>query len=128
MADTFSIDPKSTALLAMDFQNAIVEMAAGNSPGLLERMSELLEAARAAGVMVIYVVVGFRPGFPEISMRNKSFGAIRDSGRFSPGDAGTAIHSAVAPADSDVVVTKHRVSAFSGTDLEIVLRANGIET
>jgi nicotinamidase-related amidase len=44
------------------------------------------------------------------------------------GSAGSEIHAAVAARPGDVVVTKHRVSAFAGTDLEIVLRANGIET
>jgi nicotinamidase-related amidase len=34
----------------------------------------------------------------------------------------------VAPRPGDVVVTKHRVSAFAGTDLDMILRANGVET
>jgi nicotinamidase-related amidase len=38
------------------------------------------------------------------------------------------IHPAVAPLAEEIVVTKHRVSAFAGTDLELMLRANGIET
>ena len=51
-----------------------------------------------------------------------------ESGRFTEGSAGTEVHTAVAPRPGDVVVTKHRVSAFAGTDLEMVLRASGIET
>jgi nicotinamidase-related amidase len=50
----------------------------------------------------------------------------RDQG-FADGAPGSEIHVAVAPKPGDVVVTKHRVSAFAGTDLEMVLRANGIE-
>jgi nicotinamidase-related amidase len=38
------------------------------------------------------------------------------------------VHPTLTPKHGDVVVTKHRVSAFAGTDLEMVLRANGIET
>ena len=34
----------------------------------------------------------------------------------------------VAPEAHDLVVTKHRVSAFAGTDLDMILRANDIET
>jgi nicotinamidase-related amidase len=52
----------------------------------------------------------------------------RGSGRFVEGSAGSEVHPAVAPKPGDVVVTKHRVSAFAGTDLDMVLRANGIET
>jgi len=34
----------------------------------------------------------------------------------------------VAPLPGDPIVVKHRVSAFSGTDLETLLRARGIDT
>jgi nicotinamidase-related amidase len=53
---------------------------------------------------------------------------IKASGRFAAGDAGAEIHPAVAPRGDEVVVTKHRVSGFHGTDLDMVLRANGIDT
>jgi nicotinamidase-related amidase len=39
-----------------------------------------------------------------------------------------AIHAAVAPEGDDIVITKHRVGAFPGTDLEMILRANDIDT
>ena len=78
--------------------------------------------------MVLYVVVGFRAGYPEVSPRNMTFSTLKQSGMFGAGAPGTEIHKAVAPAQGEVVVTKHRVGAFLGTDLEMVLRANGIET
>ena len=40
-------------------------------------------------------------------------------------DAATAIHPAVAPRDGETVVVKRRVSAFAGSDLDVVLRAGG---
>jgi nicotinamidase-related amidase len=128
MTDKLTLDPKTSALLVMDFQTAVVEMVATDKDTLLERTAKLIEAARKAGMRIIYVVVGFRPGYPEVSPRNQSFGPIRESGRFAAGSAGTDVHSAVGPQPGDVVVTKHRVSAFTGTDLDMVLRANGVET
>jgi nicotinamidase-related amidase len=130
---TVSLDPKTSALLVMDFQTAIVEVPAvhgdaADKSALLTRTASLIDAVRKAGMKVIYVVVGFRPGYPEASPRNKSFSTIRDTGRFIEGSAGTEVHPAVAPKPGDVIVTKHRVSAFFGTDLDMVLRANGIET
>jgi nicotinamidase-related amidase len=122
------LNPKTSALLVMDFQVAIVEMVAEGKDGLLTQTAQLLEAARHAGMKVIYVVVGFRAGYPEMSPRNQSFGPIRESGRFAAGAPGTDVHAAVAPKAGDVIVTKHRVSAFAGTDLDMILRANGIET
>ena len=77
---------------------------------------------------VIYVAVGFRAGHPEISPRNMIFSAIRQTGIFGPGAPGVEIHPAVAPLERDIVVVKHRVGAFLGTDLEMVLRAGGIDT
>jgi nicotinamidase-related amidase len=128
MTDKLPLDPKASALLVMDFQTAVVEMVAVDKDALLSRTAKLIEAARKVAMKVIYVVVGFRAGYPEVSPRNQSFGPIRESGRFADGSAGTEVHPAVAPKPGDVVVTKHRVSAFAGTDLDMILRANGIET
>ena len=115
-----------TAVLIMDYQNAIVENYSGGDAELLPRAVKVLSAARQANLQVIYVVIGFRPGFPEISKNNKSFNALRESGRFAHGDAATQIHPDIAPHENDLIVTKHRVSAFSGSDLEMLLRANQI--
>ncbi len=77
---------------------------------------------------MIYVVVGFRAGHPEVSPRNKSFGALaRGGGGFAESDPGAAVHPDVAPEPGDVVVTKKRVSGFAGSDLDMVLRAGGVE-
>ena len=128
MTDTPQLDPKTSALLVMDFQTSIVDLFASEKEPLLTRTASLIAVARKAGMQIIYVVVGFRAGYPEVSPKNQSFAAIRGSGRFVLGSAGSEVHAAVAPEAGDVVVTKHRVSAFAGTDLAVILRANGIET
>ncbi|RAJ56585.1 nicotinamidase-related amidase [Streptomyces sp. Amel2xB2] len=115
-----------SALLVMDVQRGIVERF-GEDGGYLPRLRRATEAARAAGTPVIYVVIGFRPGHPEVSPRNKSFGALAQGGGFAEGDPGAAIHPEAGPEQGDVVVTKKRVSAFAGSDLETVLRAGGVE-
>jgi nicotinamidase-related amidase len=115
------------ALLVMDLQNAIVERLGDET--VLDRAAAAVAAARGAGVPVVFVRVAFRPGLPEVSERNKTFAAIRASGRtdaFADAEA-TAIHPRVAPTPDEVVVTKRRVSAFAGSDLDVVLRAGGIE-
>jgi len=108
----------------MDVQDAIVERF-GPAAEYLERLREAIAAARGAGVLVIYVRVAFRPGFPEVSPRNRAFRAVKE--RAAPFAAGT-IHPAVAPEPGDIVVTKLRVSAFAGSDLELVLRAQGVHS
>jgi nicotinamidase-related amidase len=78
---------------------------------------------------VIYILVGFRPGYPEISARNTRFGAMTSTGRFLvPGDPDASVHPAVAPEAGDIVVLKKRVSAFAGSDLDMILRAHEVDT
>lgn len=123
-----TVDPVTSALIVMDFQTAAVEMVPAEKDGLLARTAKLVAGARKTGMRVIYVVVSFRAGYPELSPRNQVFAPIRGSGRFVEGSAGMEVHPAVAPAPGEVVITKHRASAFFGTDLDVILRANGIET
>ena len=113
------------ALLVMDMQEGIVTRFA-QTDDLLTLTSTAITAARAASIPVIYVVVGFRPGFPEISPRNKSFSATKQRSSSSVPMTTMEIHPAIAPQTTDIVVTKRRVSAFSGSDLEVVLRAQDI--
>jgi nicotinamidase-related amidase len=127
MAELLSIDRSRSAVLIMDYQAAVVEGFATDHEALVKRAVEVLGYARRAGLKVIYIVVNFRPGYPEISPRNTNFSAVRQSGRFIAG-AGTEVHPAVAPQPGDITVIKHRVGAFSGTDLDMILRANDIET
>jgi nicotinamidase-related amidase len=124
----FGIPAKTSALLLMDFQSAIVDMIAQQDPGLVQRTAGLAAAARGAGVPVIYAVIGFRPGYADVSPRNKSFGALKASGRFAPGSAGVEIHPGLAPQPGDLEVTKRRVSAFAGSGLDLLLRSLGAET
>lgn len=112
----------NTALLVMDVQPGIVDRF-GNQEEYLNRLKPTIEGARQAGVPVIYVVVGFRPGFPEISPNNKGFSAIKDGGR----EAMVNPSPVVEPAEDEVVVTKRRISAFAGSDLDVILSAKGIK-
>lgn len=109
------------ALLVLDVQKVIVDRYA--DPAYLPRLREAIDAARAGGVPVIYAAVAFRPGFPEIDVRNKMFGPLKARAV----TADNEIHPAVAPEPGDIVVTKRRVSAFAGSDLDLVLRAGGID-
>jgi nicotinamidase-related amidase len=114
-----------TALLIMDVQQGIVERFASDV-GYLDRLATAIAAARGAGIAVTYVTVAFRPGYPEVSERNKTFSAIAGTGRFTGGDPGMRIPAVIAPAPGEVTVTKRRVSAFTGSDLEVLLRARAI--
>ncbi|HEX7659614.1 MAG TPA: isochorismatase family cysteine hydrolase [Pseudonocardiaceae bacterium] len=115
------------ALLVMDVQRGIVARYADDHE-YLPRLRKAIDGARAAGIPVIYVRVGFRAGHPEISARNKSFSAHAGSGGFVIGEPSTEVQPEVAPLPGEPVVTKRRISAFAGSDLDVVLRAGGIDS
>jgi nicotinamidase-related amidase len=130
MPELSHIDPRSAALLVMDYQvdSLTGSMTAVQSADAIARLPDLLGMARDAGMMVIHVVVAFRPGHPEISPRNFGFSALKANGMRVAGSEGAAIHPAAAAREGEPVVVKHRVSPFVGTDLETLLRANDIDT
>jgi nicotinamidase-related amidase len=129
MAGQLSIERDKTAVVIMDYQNDIV----GGYPEdlrneLLTRASKVLTTARREGIPVIYVVVRFREGYPEISSRDAARRGIRQTGRLVEGTPGAEILPEVAPQPGEVVVAKRRTGPFSTTDLNAILNAKGIET
>ena len=113
-----------TALLVMDVQRGVVERFAGAGE-LQSRLARAVDTARGAAVPLIFVRVAFRAGHPEVSVNNRSFSALASQAgtRFTDDSEATQIHPAVGPLDGDLVVVKKRVSAFSGSDLEVLLRS-----
>ncbi|HVA52898.1 MAG TPA: isochorismatase family cysteine hydrolase [Acidimicrobiales bacterium] len=116
------------AFLVMDMQSGIVERLGDRSAPLIGSIIFALEAAHRTSVQVIFVRVAFRDGAPEISPRNKSFSALANLHSMSEGGTATQVHPDLVVAPGDVLVTKRRVSAFSGSDLDVVLRAKSIDS
>jgi nicotinamidase-related amidase len=115
-------ESEKSALLVMDVQ-----------PGIIDRLNEkkdeyhtivrsAIDAAHKNHIPVIFVVVGFRPGFPEVSADNKIFQAMQKAGS----EHMILPSPAIKPVGDDVLVTKKRISAFTGSDLEVILRAKEI--
>jgi nicotinamidase-related amidase len=128
MAD-INLDKGKTMLLMADFSTSgIGQNPVAKERQTLERAREVLDAARKAGVFVGYCISHFRPGFPEVSDRNKTRAARRDSGEVLPADPAALIHPAVQAKAGEPVIAKHRTSAFSGSAFEMILRAHNIET
>jgi nicotinamidase-related amidase len=125
MTESAKLDPKTTAVLSLDCQKGLAEFAPG-SERIYEPAGRLLAAVRAKGFPVIHVGIGFRPGYPEIHSAHPMFARIRGSGRFVVGTDSAAFHPGLALRDGEITIVKHRVSAFSGNDLEMILRAQGI--
>ena len=115
---------QNTALLVMDVQGATMQMIAEKVP-FTNALTKAIQTARKNKIPVIYVVIGFRKGFPEVSPNSKSFAVLKSMNFDSEESA--KVYDAVAPLPDDIIVTKKRVSAFSGSDLEVILRAGDIK-
>ena len=130
MPEALSFYPAHTAVVGMDCQSGVVSYYAKPPEPFVARCSNVLRAGRKAGMPVIHVKVGFRPGLPEVAVRNRLFASIKSSPQrqqMFEGAAG-AIHPALGPEPDDIVVAKHRISAFPGSDLQMILRAKEIDT
>jgi nicotinamidase-related amidase len=124
-----ALDRRHTALLIADFYAAMMTtLPHAVERNVIEKTRLLQHAARQAGILVCYSATVFRSGYIEISDRNKTFSERKRSGQEAVSDPMQLIHPAVAPVEGEVVVGKHRVNALYGTDLDMVLRANAIDT
>jgi len=124
-----ALDRQHTALLIADFYAAFM----GTIPHAVDRQvventQRLQRTARDAGLFVCYCATVFRPGYVEISERNKTFRERKHSGQPAVADPLQLIHPAIQPAAGEVVVGKHRVNALYGTGLDLILRANNIDS
>jgi nicotinamidase-related amidase len=117
-----------TALLIMDLQNSIVSLVTHiMPPNYLQTISSTIATARSHSIPILHITVKFRPGAPEINPRNFSFGRNPTVTGLLENDPNSSIHPSIALEPSDIVIVKKRISAFTGSDLEVVLRSLGVQ-
>jgi nicotinamidase-related amidase len=116
----------TTALLVMDIQMGMLAMAT-IPPTYLPLLQKTISTARPH-MKIIYVTVSFRPGHPEIVFSNPTFGPPAKAGRFVAGSPDTTIEPSIAPIEGDIVIEKKRVSAFTGSGLDVILSGLGVTT
>jgi nicotinamidase-related amidase len=123
------LDNRRTALLVADFYAQFMgSLPHAVSRNCIGKTVELLGQARTSGLLVCYSATVFRPGYPEVSERNKIFSERKRSGQPAVADPLALIHAAVKPREGEPVIGKHRVNAFFGTDLGVLLTARDIDT
>jgi len=111
----------------MDLQQAMLSVIP-EPDAFLERWNAALTAARDAGMLVVHIRAAFRPGHPEVSPDNRMYSRLAKTGSLVDGSAEAAIAAGLSVEPGDLVITKLRVSAFSGSGLEILLRAHDIRS
>jgi biuret amidohydrolase len=126
-----------SALLLLDLQNEMVDPkgkvgAYGlakivEDKGVLVNAQRCLEAARAAGMAVVHVRLGFRPDYSDCLSVAARIGGLKSNRAAIVGEFGTEFHPSVAPLDGELVITKQCVNPFFNTGLMTWLMQNGIK-
>jgi len=117
---------QNTALLVMDMQVGIIA-SFPQSAELVNANKKAIEYARAQNIPVIFVTVGFRQGGPDVKPNNKGFAAIRERFANIDMDMFTTVVPELGKKTDELQVMKRALSAFAGSDLEIILRSWGIK-
>ena len=116
-----------TALLVMDVQKSILDNIGDQAEKYLEKVKLAVNLAHKSNIPVMFVVVRFREGYPELNPSNKMFASIREHYAKTPMDGtNPATQTVIKPEGNDLVIAKKRVSAFAGSDLEMILNAQNI--
>lgn len=87
-----------------------------------------IDKARAAGVPVGFVRVGFSPDYRECPPNSPIFSNARNNDIFKLGEWGTETHPDLGQTAEDFDIIKHRVSPFYSTSLDAILSAKGVTT
>ncbi|MBB2746720.1 UNVERIFIED_ORG: nicotinamidase-related amidase [Microbispora rosea subsp. rosea] len=128
---TPALDPRTAALLVMDYQQAILASLPGQADpeALLSRVAGAIADMRAHGAAIAYVRVGFTEAdWAAIPPSNRTFSFLGRQRLMHHEDPATDIHHRLAPEPGDIVVRKTRYGALSTTDLDRRLRDRGITT
>jgi len=122
--------------LVLDMQNDLVHPDGANGKGpmgeqvqqrnVISLTNAAIQKARAAGLRVGFVRVGFSDDYRECPPNSPVFSAAPKAGMFKLSGWGTQIHDGLGMRAEDLLIVKHRVSPFYSTSLQAQLRALGI--
>lgn len=120
------LDPKKTALLTLDFQQGIFNLAAG-AQSIVPTAAKLVGLAREKSFLLAHVGLGFHEGHPEVDERSPMGARLKPSQQFVFGSPSIQFDPSIAR-PGDLIVYKQRVGGFSENQLHLILRARGIES
>ena len=126
----FAVDPSRTALLVIDLQNCFVEgyaLSVPDGPLILERLNRLADICRGVGMQIIHTTHILRADGSNIGIAAEIIAPQRD-GILNEGEESAVLHKDLLVRPGDIVLNKPRFGAFYGTDLDLILRAKGIDT
>jgi nicotinamidase-related amidase len=134
-----SIDPKTTAVVLIEYQNDFTSDGGALHPAvsevmdkteMLENTKRVVDKARAAGATVMHAPITFAEGYNELS--SHPYGILKgvvDGNAFVKDTWGAAIIDELAPEAGDILIEgKRGLDTFASTNLDFILRSKGITT
>ena len=119
------LDPKTTAVLTLDFQKGILSMVPG-SESVVDTAAKVVAFARKNNFCLIHVGLGFNEGHPEIP-EHAGFAQLKQNNLFVKGSPSAEFDARLIQ-PYHLIMHKQRISAFSENQLSMILRAKGIKT
>ena len=121
------IDPSACAVLVIDMQKDLLHP---NYAKTIEHIAALVASARAAGCYVVYVKnrVLDRDQSSSTAERTRRLRLGLNLNVTMDGTEGQEVVDELKPLAGDPVVFKHRLDAFHGTSLDMLLRVRGVST
>ena len=126
-----------SALLLLDLQNEMVDpagkvgshglAAAAAAGNVVENAAAALAAARAAGIPVAHVRLGFKADYSDCVSVAPRIATLKANKAAIIGTWGTEFPAALTPGDGELIVTKQRVNPFFNTPLLGWLKDNDIQ-
>ncbi|MEK9967684.1 MAG: hydrolase [Ferrovibrio sp.] len=122
------LDPRSTALVLIDLQKGIMPLARGphSVDHLLQNAAALAQHARALGMPVVLVRVGWSAGYGDMPRQPVDQPIVAPPDALP--EAWFELAPELAPQPGDILILKRQWSAFHGTELDLQLRRRGIGT
>jgi ureidoacrylate peracid hydrolase len=125
-------DPARTCVIVVDMQNDFVaegaQLRSLQAANMVPTLAKTLKACREHGVRVIYTAHVHRKDGCDMGLFDDLYPPIAQRSSLVDETEGADIFAALAPAEGEHVIKKHRYSGFFGTDLDIILREWGIES
>ena len=94
----------------------------------IKNAQKVLTLARGRGMLIVFVNIGWRPGFPELP-ENQYYPLLQGVKDENKGIIGTwevDVIDALKPSKNELIVINYGSDSFEGTDLDRILRANNI--
>jgi nicotinamidase-related amidase len=128
----FEIHPSKSCLIIVDMTNAFLRPGAPlevpNGRSLIPKLKRIVDIGRGKNLITIFTTHVFRKNDRDIGLATVFRPEMKKVSILREGTSDIEFYDELKPQKNDIVIIKRRFSAFFGTDLDLILRSNKIDT